>query len=33
MLAALTLTRLAWAFFRSGREPVAEAAPGLRRAA
>ena len=32
-LAALTLTRLAWAFARSESEPVAEPAPGLRRAA
>jgi hypothetical protein len=32
-LAALTLTRLAWAFARSESEPVAEHAPGLRRAA
>jgi hypothetical protein len=32
-LAALTLTRLAWAFARSESEPVAERAPGLRRAA
>src|SRR5919198_799302 len=32
-LAALTLTRLAWAFARSKSEPVAERAPGLRRAA
>ena len=32
-LAALTLTRLAWAFARSESEPVAERPAGLRRAA
>ena len=32
-LAALTLTRLAWAFARSKSEPVAERPAGLRRAA
>ena len=30
---SLTLTRLAWAFARSESAPVAERAPGLRRAA